>query len=105
MKMLRKPSKMVLIPLLLVLFNVNSYADCVTDCKTALNAADKVIADLHKEVDLHKSFEAEQNNQIAQLNVSINEKNQALGAWYHNPFITGLIGIVVGGTLVLFAKK
>lgn len=82
-----------------------SNADCARECKQALDAADKVIADQQKEIDIYKGLTGDLTKEVAELDVSIKEKNQALEAWYHNPFVIGSIGIFLGGATVLFLKK
>lgn len=75
---------------------VPSSANCQSDCKKALDSADKVIADLHKQIDLEELRSTAQAEMIANLNVALNDKNQALEAWYRNPFIVGLLGFAAG---------
>lgn len=70
-----------------------------------MNAADRVIKDLQDEIALHVGKEKAQDDQISALSSSINEKNQALSAWYRNPVTDGLIGVIVGAALITYLKR
>lgn len=83
----------------------NSMADCATDCRAALGAADKVINDQQREIELYKTETQIQTKEIASLSVSLNEKTQEIGAWWHNPWVVGTLGILVGGAGALYLKR
>ena len=100
MRMLRRS----LIILILTISNI-SFADCRSDCKIALDAADKVIANLKEEISIHKQYEEKQEAVIIDLTVSLNEKNQALEAWYRNPFVVGALGLVVGAGTIIYLRR
>lgn len=97
----------ILKKLLLVILMTSQVAtaDCSLSCKQALDAADKVIADLHKEVDIYKHRDKDEVEQITSLSVSLNEENQALAAWYHNPFVIGTLGLLVGAAGATYLLK
>ncbi len=82
-----------------------SLADCQSDCKSALTAADKVIADQQLEIETYKGLSEEQTKQIESLSSSINEKNQELSSIWKNPWFVGTIGILIGGSGVLYLTK
>lgn len=79
--------------------------NCRSACRNALNAADKAIKDLQDDITLHVGTEKAQDDQIAALSRSLNEKNQALDAWYRNPYTDVLIGIVLGGAVTLYLTR
>ena len=82
-----------------------SLAGCPEDCKSALAAADKVISDQQREIEIYKSLSDEQAKQISSLSSSINEKNQELSNLMRNPWFIGTLGILVGGAGVLYLTK
>ncbi len=85
--------------LILILIANNAFAgdSCKVDCQNALNAADKVIANLKEEISVRKQLVQKQDQAIADLSVSLNDKNQELSSWLHNPFIMVTVGVLVGG--------
>lgn len=79
---------------------------CSLNCKKALDAADQVIGDLHKEIDLYKQKDQAETNEIANLNLVLNQKNEELGSIWRNPWFLGTLGLVVGaaGTAYLLRR-
>lgn len=83
----------------------NSYGDCVSDCKAALSAADKLIANLKDEISTRTKLEEAQQKQIVDLSAK-NEKDQvSLDSWSRNPFVIGCIGFGVGAIATAFLLK
>lgn len=82
-----------------------SLADCQSDCKKVIDASDKLIKDLQDEISVRKQLEEVQTKDIADLNVSLNDKNQELMSWSRNPYIMGLLGFVVGGSVILYLRR
>ncbi len=80
-------------------------ADPISDCKQVIKTADRVIYDQHQQIETYMELSKTQIDQIASLSVSLNDKNQALEAWYHNPFVILAIGIAVGGSGVIYLIK
>ncbi len=99
--MKRLVSSLILITLISPLAN----ADCTTDCKNALNAADMLIQDLKDEISVRKNLEESQQTQIVSLTLQNEEKETALASPFRNPFIVGGIGISIGAITVLLLKK
>ncbi len=100
---MRKVSLYIIITTLLLQGLCN--ADQISDCKQVIKTADKVIYDQHQQIETYMELSKTQTNQIASLSVSLNDKNQELSSWFHNPFVIGAIVIVVGGAGVLYLKK
>lgn len=91
--------------MLLCLQAGSSKADCQSDCEAVISAADKVIADLHSEVDTLTQIKDSQTKQIASLMVSEQEKTQELSSILRNPWVIGTVGFLVGGITVLYLKR
>ncbi len=100
-----KKAKMLLMISLIVLLPSELYADCASACRSAITAADRVIADQQKEIESYKTETDTLTKRITDLNVSLNEKIHADEAWYRNPFVIGAIGIIVGGAGVVYLKR
>ncbi len=82
-----------------------SNADCASDCKSALTAADRLIADLKKTIDLQHQIVTSQQNSIVTLTLQNEEKGEALASPLRNPFITITAGLLTGALLVLVLDK
>ena len=81
-------------------------ADCYSDCKAALDSADKVINSLKDEISTRKALEAKQKDIIASQITTINEQSQELGSWLRNPILIGILGMAVGTvTTVLIIRR
>lgn len=79
--------------------------DCKSDCKVLTDKADKIIADLHDEINTRKQLELNQANQIVNLNNTINDKNQELSSIWKNPWFVGTLGVLVGGAGAIYLMK
>lgn len=95
----------LMITTILLLTGQPSFADCQSDCKAALNSADKLIQDLKDEVSIQKQLVANQNKQVSALTVQNNEKADELTSAWHNPIYMTLLGVVLGGTAVYLVKR
>lgn len=81
-----------------------SYADCQSDCRNALSAADTLIRDLKKEIDLCQLIVTIQQQSIVTLTLQNDEKAEQLSSAFRNPFILGGIGISMGVIAVILLK-
>ncbi len=97
--------KTMVMLLLSLTITTSSFADCVSDCKAVIKAADKTIADLNTEIDLYKSQNTNLSNQVTTLQVALNNKNQADSSLLRNPWFIGTLGILVGGGATLYLMK
>lgn len=77
-------------------------ADCRSQCITALNAADKIIADQGTEIQSYKTKVSSLQSAIELDNQKLVDRDQALSEWYHNPIVIGLLGVIVGGAGVTY---
>jgi len=78
-----------------------SLANCKEDCKKVIDAADKVIGEQQKTIDLYKDQVFLQTKEITRLNIDLNEKNQELSSLVRNPYFMIGLGVLVGGALTL----
>ncbi len=82
--------------------------DCsqvVKDCNKVITAAKKTIADQQAEIDLYSTQVKVQDTEIVNLNAALTEAQNVEAAWYHNPWLVGALGILVGGLTVAIVKK
>ena len=79
--------------------------DCKDRCQVVIRAADKVIKDLKDEVNVRKQLEAKQTEEIANVIVMINEKDQQLQSPLRNPVLMVLLGITVGVVGISLLRK
>ncbi len=100
-----KRSLMVVMALVVVSSTSHAGGDCETNCKNALNAADKVIADLKDEVNTYKQLTDKQHEGIINLHLALDEKSHELESLFRNPYFMATLGIIVGGGLVLYLTK
>ncbi len=82
-----------------------SNADCASDCRTALSAADRLIQDLREEVTLQHSIVTTQQESIVTLTLQNEEKAEQLSSAFRNPFIVGGVCISLGITLGFILHK
>lgn len=101
---MRKVKKSLVLIILILVISSLATADCVSDCKEALNKADTVISDLKKEIDLYKLTVKTSQDALANCKIDVNEKNGELMSPFRNPFFVGSIGISIGAVLVLLLK-
>lgn len=95
---------MMVILLVVVPFDL-CRADCTSDCRIALEAADKLIKDLKEQVNTYDSLSKEQQKSIIELSNQNKEKGEQLSSPIRNPYLVGSIGITVGIVLTLLLKK
>lgn len=80
-------------------------ADCKSDCKALTDKANKIIADQQLTIDLF----VQENKKLQDLNLdltaSLNDTQTQLSAWYHNPFIIGTLGLLVGAAGATYLLK
>ncbi len=82
-----------------------SFADCKSDCTEALNAADKVIADLKDEVKVYKQLTEKQYVALVDTQMALNDKSHELESLFRNPYFMATVGVIIGGGLVLYLTK
>lgn len=77
----------------------------VRDCNAALDKAQKAIDAQAHEIDLYKTEVDTQGKQIVELNQKIIEDQSKESAWYRNPVIVGVLGILVGSVTYAYLRK
>lgn len=90
--------------MLITLLPSLAHSDCRSECITALNAADKVIADQQVEIDTYKTEVSSLQKSIEIDNQKLVDRDQILAEWYHNPIMIGLLGVLVGGAGAVYLQ-
>lgn len=83
----------------------NDCAPIIRDCTKALEACDAVVQEKQKVLDLYKLQAEAAETVIGEQAKKIGDLDRSLKAWYHDPLIVGLLGIIVGGVAVSVAHK
>lgn len=80
-------------------------ADCASDCRKVINAADKTIQDQKTEIDLlHQEVSSSEDLASTYL-VQLHEDQDKLDSPFRNPWITLPLGILAGVLAVSIIKK
>lgn len=80
-------------------------SDCVSDCRDIIEKSKQAIAARDKEI----ADQGQTIKDLSSLNATaindLNSANTALAAWYHNPVVVGLLGVVLGGTGIVLLQR
>jgi chromosome segregation ATPase len=70
--------------------------DCASDCNKALEACDQALEAKDELIQKYTSALDGCNKQVIQLSVDLEKIQAEKSAWYRNPLVVGLLGVVTG---------
>lgn len=71
----------------------------IAKCNAALDACDKAISDKNKSLELADIALTHCRVHSSETEYQLDEAKNKLGAWYHDPFVVGVLGLI-GGAIV-----
>jgi peptidoglycan hydrolase CwlO-like protein len=74
-------------------------------CRDVIKACDETIASKNKALEISNLAIKEAQKQVGDLTTQVNDKNEQLSAWYRNPFILGMLGVLAGGLATAIVIK